>query len=148
MNLESFARLFSASMFTWQPGTRPQAENSRCGMHRPVHTTDQKLGYLLSIDVHTGDTPSTRCCITIPSSVTKSSSVQKTYGHSPTFLIFTVTLTISQDTPAYDAVLSNKQTSSLEDTVEIVITWLYKPSLCPWTWTQQTKFSVWYSASW
>ena len=57
-----------------------------------------------------------------------------------------------QDTLAYDAVLSNKfgckPTSSLEDTTEIVIFWLYKPLLWPWFWTQWTKFSARHSGIW
>ena len=49
-----------------------------------------------------------------------------------------------QDTPAYDAVLSNqvgcKLTSTLEGTTEIVIFGCYKLSLWPWHWTQWTNF--------
>ena len=57
-----------------------------------------------------------------------------------------------QDTLAYDAVLSNKfgckPTSSLEDTTEIVIFWLYKPLLWPWHWRQWTSFSAWHPGLW
>ena len=41
-----------------------------------------------------------------------------------------------------------KPTSSLADTTEIVIFWLYKPSLWPWRWTQWTTFSAWHSGLW
>ena len=41
-----------------------------------------------------------------------------------------------------------KWTSSLGDKVEIVIFWLYKPSLWPWHWTQQTNFSAWHFSLW
>ena len=37
---------------------------------------------------------------------------------------------------------SCKPTSSLEDTTEIVIFWLYKPLLWPWHWTQWTIFCM------
>ena len=40
------------------------------------------------------------------------------------------------------------RTSSLEDTTEIVIFWLYKPSLFTWNWTQWTSFSAWHSGLW
>ena len=57
-----------------------------------------------------------------------------------------------QDTPAYDFVLSSKfgckPTSSLEVTTEIVLFWLYKPSLWPWHWTQWTSFSARHSGLW
>ena len=38
-----------------------------------------------------------------------------------------------------------KQTSSLEDRVEIVMFWFHKPSLWPWHWRQ---FSAWHSGTW
>ena len=41
-----------------------------------------------------------------------------------------------------------RPTSTLEDTTEIVIFWLYKPSLWPWHWTQWTNFSAWHSGLW
>ena len=41
-----------------------------------------------------------------------------------------------------------KPTSSLEDTTEIVIVCLYKPSLWPWHWTQWTNFSPWPWQAW
>ena len=57
-----------------------------------------------------------------------------------------------QDTLAHDAVLwikfGCKLTTSLEDTTEIVIFLLYKPSLRPWHWTQWASFSAWHSGLW
>ena len=41
-----------------------------------------------------------------------------------------------------------KETSSLEDTTEIVTFWLYKPLLWPRHWTQWTNFSAWHSGLW
>ena len=41
----------------------------------------------------------------------------------------------------YQTKVGCKRTSILEDTTEIVIFWLYKPSLWPWHWTQWTNFS-------
>ena len=48
----------------------------------------------------------------------------------------------------YQTKFGCKRTSSLEDTVEIVIFWLYKPSLWPWHWRQITNFSAGHSGSW
>ena len=78
---------------------------------------------------------------------------------SLTFWTFTVTLTLNAVTPFlhrtlplimlyYQPKFGWKQTSSLEDTTEIVIFWLYKLSLWPWHWTQWTNFSAWHSGSW
>ena len=41
-----------------------------------------------------------------------------------------------------------KPTSSLEDTTEIAIFWLYKPSLWPWHWTQWANFTAWHPGLW
>ena len=40
----------------------------------------------------------------------------------------------------YQAKSGYKPTSSLEDTIDIVIFWLYKPLLWPWHWSQSTNF--------
>ena len=48
----------------------------------------------------------------------------------------------------YQTKSDGKLTSNLEDTTEIVIFWLYKPSLWPWHWTQWTNFSAWYFGLW
>ena len=48
----------------------------------------------------------------------------------------------------YQTMFGCKQTSSLEDRVENVIFWLFKPSLWPWHWRQRTNFSAWHSGSW
>ena len=40
------------------------------------------------------------------------------------------------------------RTSSLEDTTEIVIFWLYKSSMRPWHYTQWTNFSARHSGLW
>ena len=87
------------------------------------------------------------CSITIPSLVTKCFVVQKiSPGQIFTdILTFGVTLTLSAVIQFfrrtlwlkmlyYQAELGCNRTSSLEDIVEIVIFWLYKPSLWPWHW--------------
>ena len=91
------------------------------------------------------------CCITIPSLVMKCSEVQKILSGQT----FTGILNLScdldpehsnpiflQNTPVYDAKtkFGCKQTSNLEDKVEIIIFWLYKPSLWPWhcVWRSKT----------
>ena len=48
----------------------------------------------------------------------------------------------------YQTKFGCKPTSDLEATTEIVIFWLYKPSLWPWNWTQWTNFSAWHSGLW
>ena len=48
----------------------------------------------------------------------------------------------------YQTKFGCKPTSSLENTTEIVIVWIYKPSLWPWHWTQKTNFSAWHSGLW
>ena len=79
--------------------------------------------------------------------------------HSLTFWTFAVTVTLNTVIPFshrtlrlmmlyYQTKFSCKPTSSLEDTTEIVIFWLYKPSLWPWYWTQWTNFSAWHSGLW
>ena len=87
------------------------------------------------------------CSITIPSLVTKCFVVQKITPdkYSLTFLTFGVTLTLSAVIQFfrrtlwlimlyYHSEFGCNRTSSLEDIVEIVIFWLYKPSLWPWHW--------------
>ena len=39
-------------VFTWQPGTHPTTVYPGGGAQQPVHMTDQRPGYPLSIDVH------------------------------------------------------------------------------------------------
>ena len=79
--------------------------------------------------------------------------------HSLTFLTFTMTLTFNAVIPFfhrklwlmtvyYQTKFGCKLTSSLQDTREIVIFWLYMPSLWPWHWTQWTNFSAWHSGLW
>ena len=79
--------------------------------------------------------------------------------HSLTFWIFALTLTLNAVIPFFHRTLQLKMlyyqtkfgckpNSSLEDTTEIVIFWLYKPSLWPWRWTQWTNFSAWHSGFW
>ena len=48
----------------------------------------------------------------------------------------------------YQTKFGCKPTSSLKDTTEIVIYWLYKPSLWPWHWTLWINFSAWHSGLW
>ena len=48
----------------------------------------------------------------------------------------------------YQTKIGCKPTSSLEDTTEIVIFWLYKTSLWPWLLTQWTNISAWHSGLW
>ena len=79
--------------------------------------------------------------------------------HSLTFWIFTVNLTLNAVIPFfhrtlrlmllyYQIKLGCKQTSSFEDIVEIVIFWLYKPSLWPWHRRHWTNVSAWHFGSW
>ena len=79
--------------------------------------------------------------------------------HSLTFWTFAVTLTLDAVIQFFHRTLwfmmlyyqtkfGCNQTSSLEGTTEIVIFWLYKPSLWPWYWTQWTNFSAWHSSLW
>ena len=100
------------------------------------------------------------CCITIPNLVTKCSMIQKiSSAHSLTFWTFIVTLTLKTVIPLfhrtillmmlyYQTKFGCKPTSSLEATTEIVIVWLYKPSLWPWHWTQWTNFSAQHFGLW
>ena len=71
--------------------------------------------------------------------------------HSLKLQTFTVTLTLNPVIPFFHRTLrlmmlyyqtkyGCKWSRSLEDTTEIVIFWLYKPSLWPWHWTQWTNF--------
>ena len=100
------------------------------------------------------------CCITIPSLVSKWSAVQKISSdkYSLTFGTFAVTLTLNAVTHIvfrphwlmmlyYQIKFGCKQTSTLEDRVEIVIFWLCKPLLWPWHWRRQTNFSARHSGS-
>ena len=48
----------------------------------------------------------------------------------------------------YQTKFGCKPTSSLEDTTEIAIFWLYKPSLWPWHWTQWANFTAWHPGLW
>ena len=48
----------------------------------------------------------------------------------------------------YQTKFGRNLTSSLEDTTETVIFWLYKPLLWPWHWTQWTNFPAWHSGLW
>ena len=102
---------------------------------------------------HSGSSPYQ--AITIPSLVTKCSAIQKVssrqtftdilnlcfdlgFEHSnPFFFHGTLHLMILH----YQTKFGIKQTSSLEDRVDIVIFWLCKPSLWPWHWRQRTNFS-------
>ena len=79
--------------------------------------------------------------------------------HSQTFWTFAVTLTLNAVIPffhsklwlmmlCYQTKCGCQPTSSLEDTTEIVIFWLYKPLLLRWHWTQWNNFSAWYSGLW
>ena len=79
--------------------------------------------------------------------------------YSLTFWTFTVTLTLNAVIPFFHRTLwlmmlyyqtkfVCKWTSGLEDTLEIIIFWLYKPSVWPWHWRQQINFSEWHSGSW
>ena len=76
-----------------------------------------------------------------------------------TFQTFLVTLTLNTVIPFFHRTLQLmmlyyqtkfgcKPTSSWKDTTEIVIVWLYKPSLWPWHWTQWTTFSAGHSGLW
>ena len=96
------------------------------------------------------------CCITIPNLVTKCSVSQKissrqTFKHFehllwpwPRTLIPFSHKMLWLMMLYYQTKFSCKPTSSLEDTTEIVIFWLYKPLLWPWHWTQWTTFSAWH----
>ena len=79
--------------------------------------------------------------------------------HSLTYWTFAVTLTLNVVIQFFHRTLQLlmlyyqtkrgcKWASSLEDIVEIVIHWLYKPMLWPWHWRQWTNFSAWNSISW
>ena len=48
----------------------------------------------------------------------------------------------------YQTKFGCKLTSSLEETTEIVIFWLYMPLLWSWYWTQWTYLSAWNSGLW
>ena len=48
----------------------------------------------------------------------------------------------------YQTKFGVKWSSSLEEIAEIVIFWIYKPSLLPWHWRQWTNFSAWHSGLW
>ena len=72
---------------------------------------------------------------------------------------FPVTLTLNAVIPFFHRTLRLKMlyyqtkfgckpTSSLEDTTEIAIFWLYKPSLWPWHWTQWANFTAWHPGLW
>ena len=58
----------------------------------------------------------------------------------------------SQDTPTYDAVLSNQVWLQTDQQLRRYNRnshiWLYKLSLWPWHWTQWTNFSAWHSGLW
>ena len=102
------------------------------------------------------------CCITIPNLVTKCSAIQKiSSGQTFTDILnLSCDLGLNAEVPFlhrslqrlmlyyYQTKFGCKWTSSLEDTTEIVIFWLYKPLLWPWHWTQWTNFSVWHSGLW
>ena len=89
--------------------------------------------------------------------VTKCSVIQKISSRqSLTFWTFTVILPLNAVIPFFNRTLwlmmlyyqtkfGCKPTSNLDDTAEIIIFWLYKPSLWPWHWTQWTNFSACYS---
>ena len=86
-----------------------------------------------------------RCCIIIPNLVTKCSVAQKISSRQ-TFIIivtFAVTLTLNAVIPFfyrrlrlmmlyYHTRFGCKRTSTLENIVNIIIFWLYKPPLWPW----------------
>ena len=84
------------------------------------------------------------CCISIPGLATKCSVVWKiTSGRTftninPIFPQLTMLY--------YQTKFGCKWTSSLEDIVNIVMFWLYKPSLWPWHWRYWTNFSEWHVA--
>ena len=102
------------------------------------------------------------CYITIPSLVTKCSAVQKiSTGQTFTDILnFCCDLNLEHSNQIFPRALwltmvyyqtkfGSKWTSSLDDRVEIVIFWLYKPSLWTWPWRkQQQKISAWHSGSW
>ena len=95
------------------------------------------------------------CCITIPNLVTKCSWFRehRPDKHSLTFWTFVLTLNLNTVIPFfmmlyYQTKFRCKPTSCLEDTTDIVIFWLYKPSLSPWHWTQWTNFSAWHFNLW
>ena len=79
--------------------------------------------------------------------------------HSLTFWTSAVALTLNTVTQFlhrthwlmmlyYQTKFGCKRTSCLEDRVEIVIFWLYKPLLWPWHWRQLSHFSARPSGSW
>ena len=79
--------------------------------------------------------------------------------HSLTIWIVAVTFTLKAVIPFlhrifqlmilyYQIKFGCKLTSSLNDTTEIVILWLYKPLLWPWHSTKWTNFSAWHSGLW
>ena len=81
------------------------------------------------------------CSITIPSLVTKCFVVQKISPdkYSLTFLTLSAVIQFFRRTLwlkmlYYQTEFGCNRTSSLEDIVEIVIVWLYRPSLWPWHW--------------
>ena len=101
------------------------------------------------------------CCITIQDLAIKCSVVQEISSgqHSPTFLTFTVALTLNAVDPFFHRTLwlmrlyyqtksGCKWSSTLEDIVEIVIFWLYKPALWLSHWTLWTSFSARHTGLW
>ena len=73
-------------------------------------------------------------------------SSRQTFWTFAVTLLNTVILFLHRTLPLlmlyYQSKFGCKPTSSLEATTEIVIFWLYKPSLWPWHWTQWTNFSA------
>ena len=75
------------SVFTRQPGTQPAREYSRCVAGTPIHTTNKKLGYPLSINAHmtvrdtseTGLAPPTTSVCRNQNGVTQCAHVGSTY---------------------------------------------------------------------
>ena len=75
------------------------------------------------------------------------------------FRTFTVTLTVNTEIALFNRTLEImmlyyqtkfgcKPTSRLEDTTQIVMFWLDKPSLWPWHWTQWANFFAWHFGLW
>ena len=75
------------------------------------------------------------------------------------FRTFTVTLTVNTEIALFNRTLEImmlyyqtkfgcKSTSRLEDTTQIVMFWLDKPSLWPWHWTQWANFFAWHFGLW
>ena len=96
--------------------------------------------------------------ITIPSLVTKGSTVQKVSSRQISNDIFNPLCDLHHNTPIssymtlwimnWKTRFGYKRSSSLESIIETVIFWLYQYALWLWPWRQQPNFCSWEFGSW